>query len=148
MKKLLIKLLLSLLLFQTLTIASVESDFYRIVHKVCKAYRVGTGAENMALNYIDKNKLSFIITLDSRRNNYDMVLMVGFIASGKAIDEVFYNNDSIKESWKEIDVTVQVPLTRTGIVVKAKADASFVVQFSRGEISTLEFTNKVIINKY
>ncbi len=148
MNKLFFKLLLSLMLLQTLTIASVESDFYRIVHKVCKAYRVGTGAENMTLNYIDKNKLSFIITLDSRRNNYDMVLMVGFIASGKAIDEVFYNNDSIKESWKEIDVTVQVPLTRTGIVVKAKADASFVVQFSRGEISTLEFTNKVIINKY
>ena len=148
MKKRLFKLLFSLLLLQTLTFASVESDFYNIVHKVCKAYRVGVGVENMALNYIGNNKLSFTITLDSRRNNYNMVLMVGFIASGKAIDEVFYNNNSKKESCKEIDVTVQVPLTRAGMVVKAKTDASFVVQFARGEISTLEFTDKVIINIY
>ena len=148
MRKLLFKLLLSLLLFQALTIASVESDFYKIVHKVCKAYRVGVGVENMDLNYIDNNKLSFTITLDSRRNNYNMVLMVGFIASGKAIDELFYQNNSKKDFWKEIDVTVQVPLTRNGLVLKAKADALFVVRFARGELSTLEFTDKVIINKY
>ena len=56
--------------------------FYRQVTSTCKSYHIEVSSNEMLLSTDNKN---FAINLTSRRNNFEMIMLIGFAAVGKAI---------------------------------------------------------------
>ena len=56
--------------------------FYRKVTNTCKSYRIEVKADDMDLN-LENN--DFSINLISRRNNFEMIMLIGFASAGQAI---------------------------------------------------------------
>ena len=56
--------------------------FYRQITSTCKSYHIEVSSNEMLLSTDNKN---FAINLTSRRNNFEMIMLIGFAAAGKAI---------------------------------------------------------------
>lgn len=90
---------------------------------------------------INKNK--FYLTVDSNRNNFEMAMIVGFVAVGQAVKHQRYmvKKGLIEKSGepKTAHITVQVPVTRNSMVFTASATSEQVVQLAEGKIDSAEF---------
>ena len=117
--------------------------FYRKVSNTCKFYRVSIDEKKMSLIKNKDGSYNFSIEMESLRNNFEMVMLVGFISVGQAMShqESFAKK---KPGYSAIipgdtEVTVTVPVSRQNTVITAKATADQIRQLSDGKVDTAAF---------
>ena len=117
--------------------------FYKKVSSTCKYYRVSVDQKKMALTKNADGSYQFSIEMQSLRNNFEMVMLVGFISVGQAINhqESFAKK---KPGYTAIvpgntEVTVTIPISRQNTIITAKASAEHIRQLTDGKIDTAGF---------
>ena len=111
-----------------------DQKYFNEVKKTAKSYRVETSFENMKIVKDENGKDVFYITLSSNRNNFEMVMLVGYIAAGQAM----------KSGFQPISVfvTVDVPLGE-GFRLLTTATTEDLKQLLSGKITTKNFVRRV-----
>ncbi len=117
------------------TTAQANMRFYSIVQQVCKSYRVPTGLDQMKLEDMEGDNPTFHMVLQSRRNNFEEVMMVGYIASSQAIARTGLG-------IKTIMITVTIPKS-DNMMLMTTADVGLVEQLRLGKIKSSEFMRKL-----
>ena len=117
--------------------------FYRKVSNTCKFYRVSIDEKKMSLIKNKDGSYNFSIEMESLRNNFEMVMLVGFISVGQAMShqESFAKK---KPGYNAIipgdtEVTVTVPVSRQNTIITANATADQIRQLSDGKVDTAAF---------
>lgn len=117
--------------------------FYRKVSNTCKFYRVSIDEKKMSLIKNKDGSYNFSIEMESLRNNFEMVMLVGFISVGQAMShqESFAKK---KPGYSAIipgdtEVTVTVPVSRQNTIITANATADQIRQLSDGKVDTAAF---------
>jgi len=117
--------------------------FYRKVSSTCKFYRVSVDEKKMALTKNADGSYSFSIEIESLRNNFEMVMLVGFISVGQAIN---HQKSFAKKKTgyaaiipADTEVTVTIPVSREKTIITAKATAEQVRRLTDGKIDTAGF---------
>ena len=96
-KRLLNLTVLLLVLFFSITIKANEFVFFNTVQKVFKTQGLHVSYDNM--KFVEGGgKRHFILTLNSRRTDIDRVMLVGFYASGIAIQRTNERVDGVNIS--------------------------------------------------
>lgn len=117
--------------------------FYRKVTNTCKFYRVTVDEKKMALTKNADGSYQFTIELESLRNNFEMVMLVGFISVGQAMNhqESFAKKKTGYTAIVPADteVTVSVPVSRQNTIISAKATAEQIRQLTDGKIDSAKF---------
>jgi len=123
--------------------AFANYGFYRKVANTCKYYRVTVDEKKMSLTKNKDGSYSFSIEMKSLRNNFEMVMLVGFISVGQAMNhqEKFAKK---KPGYTAIipedtDVTVTIPVSRQNTIITAKATAGQIRQLTDGKIDSAGF---------
>jgi hypothetical protein len=123
--------------------AFANYGFYRKVANTCKYYRVTVDEKKMSLTKNKDDSYSFSIEMKSLRNNFEMVMLVGFISVGQAMNhqEKFAKK---KPGYTAIipedtDVTVTIPVSRQNTIITAKATAGQIRQLTDGKIDSAGF---------
>jgi len=117
--------------------------FYRKVTSTCKFYRVTVDEKKMSLTKNTDGTYSFSIEMESLRNNFEMVMLVGFIAVGQAMN----HQEKIAKKKpgftaivpEDTDVTVTIPVSRQNTIITAKATAGQIRQLTKGKIDSAGF---------
>tara|TARA_B100000700_G_C14800168_1_gene740156 strand:- start:48 stop:494 length:447 start_codon:yes stop_codon:yes gene_type:complete len=118
--------------------------FYRKVTNTCKSYRVEVKADDMDLN-LENN--DFSINLISRRNNFEMIMLIGFASAGQAIihqrhlQETINNYEAIVPD--KVNVVVTVPVGRNNTIFSAEASSAMVQKLADGTVDTADFMRKI-----
>ena len=125
--------------------------FYRTVINTCKAYRVDVKEKEMSFTTQDGKILAFKMNLTSMRNNFDMVLLVGFISAGQAIRHQKQMAEKMQRSGRkfdaeipaEVEISVIIPMANDNMVVIATASKDLVIQLSEGTINSGGFMRQI-----
>ena len=118
--------------------------FYRKVTNTCKSYRIEVKADDMDLN-LENN--DFSINLISRRNNFEMIMLIGFASAGQAIihqrhlQETINNYEAIVPD--KVNVVVTVPVGRNNTIFSAEASSAMVQKLADGTVNTADFMRKI-----
>ena len=113
---------------------STSNKYFNEVKKVAKSYRIETSFENMKIVKDENGKDVFYITISSNRNNFEMVMLVGYIAAGQAMKSGFQPSS--------VFVTVDVPLGE-GFRLLTTATTEDLKQLLSGKITTKNFVRRV-----
>ena len=117
------------------TPARANMRFYSIVQQVCKSYRVPVTTKQMDLKEPGSNGPTFTLELQSRRNNFEEVILVGYIATGQAIARTGVE-------VKTINITVTIPKADNMLLITT-ADVALVEQLRLGKIRSSEFMKQL-----
>ena len=116
---------------------------YGGMSNTCKFYRVSIDEKKMSLTKNEDGSYHFTIEMESLRNNFEMVMLVGFISVGQAINhqESFAKK---KPGYNALvpgntEVTVMIPVSRQSTIITAKATADQIRQLSEGKVDTAGF---------
>ena len=138
---------LLLILFIAITgseILFANYAFYRQVTSTCKSYRVEVSSGEMLLSADNNN---FAINLSSRRNNFELIMLVGFAAAGKAIIHQKHLQGTISNYNPvipdQVNVVVTVPMGRDKTIFSAEADAIMVQGLADGSLDSADFMKKI-----
>ena len=118
--------------------------FYRKVTNTCKSYRIEVKADDMDLNLENNN---FSINLISGRNNFEMIMLIGFASAGQAIihqrhlQETINNYEAIVPD--KVNVVVTVPVGRNNTIFSAEASSAMVQKLADGTVDTADFMRKI-----
>ena len=118
--------------------------FYRKVTNTCKSYRIEVKADDMDLN-LENN--DFSINLISRRNNFEMIMLIGFASAGQAIihqrhlQETINNYEALVPD--KVNVVVTVPVGRNNTIFSAEASSAMVQKLADGTVDTADFMRKI-----
>ena len=87
--------------------ASANYAFKKKIKSVCSSYRVSVNASSM-----DFDSNLFSLTLESNRNNFEMVMLVGFASAGQAVSH--QNSLGLSNAYvpQEISIRVNVPSSK------------------------------------
>jgi len=123
--------------------AFANYGFYRKVTNTCKYYRVTVDEKKMSLTKNKNGSYSFSIEMESLRNNFEMVMLVGFISVGQAMNhqEKFAKKKPEYTAIipEDTDVTVTIPVSRQNTIITAKATAGQIRQLTDGKIDSAGF---------
>ena len=111
-----------------------DQKYFNEDKKVAKSYRIETSFENMKIVKDENGKDVFYITISSNRNNFEMVMLVGYIAAGQAMKSGFQPSS--------VFVTVDVPLGE-GFRLLTTATTEDLKQLLSGKITTKNFVRRV-----
>ena len=121
--------------------------FYRKVTNTCKYYRVSVDEKKMALTKNADGSYHFSIEMESLRNNFEMVMLVGFISVGQAMShqEAFAKKKSGYTAVvpSDTEVTVSIPVSRQSTIITAKATADQIRQLTEGKIDSAGFVRLI-----
>ena len=125
--------------------------FYRTVMNTCKAYRVDVKESEMTFTTDGNEDLTFKMNLSSLRNNFDMVMLVGFISAGQAIKHQKKLAEKMEKSGQsfkaeipvQVEITVIVPMSNENMIVMAYADTNLVIQLAEGKINSGGFMRQI-----
>ena len=121
--------------------------FYRKVANTCKYYRVSVDQKKMALTKNADGSYHFSIEMESLRNNFEMVMLVGFISVGQAMShqETFAKKKSGYTAVvpSDTEVTVSIPVSRQSTIITAKATADQIRQLTEGKIDSAGFVRLI-----
>ena len=109
--------------------------FYTFVQQTCHAYRVPVAMDQMAFEGLESDNLSFSLMLQSRRNNFEEVMLVGYIAVGQAIHRTGVD-------VRTINITVTIP-TMGDMILFTAATINDVEQLRVGELSSTDFLRQL-----
>lgn len=116
----------------TPTLGNVK--YFRMVQETAKIYRVEVSPDKMKLVSDGNGGQTFYIDLKSNRNNFEMVMVVGYIAAGEAM------KTGVEPS--EIYVSVDVPIGG-GYRLVTMATKQDVRKLLDGEINMYQFSRLV-----
>ena len=111
-----------------------SQTYFNEVKKSAKAYRIEVSFENMKIVKDQNGKDAFYITIASNRNNFEMVMLVGYIAAGQAMKTGFEPS--------AVFVTIDVPLGE-GFRLLTTASTEDLKQLLSGKINTQMFVREV-----
>ena len=136
-------IILATMIVMSTQFAFANYAFYRKVSNTCKFYRVSIDEKKMSLTKNEDGSYHFTIEMESLRNNFEMVMLVGFISVGQAIkhQESFAKK---KPDYNALvpgntEVTVMIPVSRQSTIITAKATADQIRQLSDGKVDTAGF---------
>ena len=133
---------LFLVFILTMQIAYGNYAFYNTVKKTCEGYRVIIKQDDMEMLQDE-----FDLNLKSNRNNFEMIMVVGFAAVGQAIRQQYYlaekHSDYKPYIPEKIAIKVVVPVERNQMTIFAHADAELVRQLAEGKIETVDFMRQI-----
>ena len=125
--------LLFLLLFSVTFVFGSQKHISQI-QKTAKNYRVEIKS-NQINNIVSKDgSISLNIELTSNRNNFEMVMLVGYISAGSALKAGM--------KFDEVLITVNVPLG-DGFKLVTKGKVLELNQLMNGKINTSQFVRKI-----
>ncbi len=146
----------SILIILTLLMVSAQPlfanyAFYRTVVNTCKAYRIDVSESDMAFTTKNGEVKTFKMNLSSLRNNFDMVLLVGFISAGEAIRHQQQLAQKMQKSGRsfdaeiptEVEISVVVPMSSENMIVMATASTDLVLQLSEGTLNSGGFMRQI-----
>lgn len=140
LKKLLI-FLVSTTLIVSWGKAQSASALYQEANKVFQTYRYKVPYENFRLHTFQqggKEVLELVIVINSRRNNFDEAMLVGFAASGAAI-----TNTGTKVDLVNVVIKVQY---KDEVSISAIADAPDVIALYENKLAPNAFLAEVIFH--
>jgi|TARA_B100000678_G_scaffold274108_1_gene264960 hypothetical protein len=144
-----VRIINKLLLVLSIAITSSEVlfanyAFYRQVTSTCKSYHVEVSSGEMSLSADNKN---FAINLTSRRNNFELIMLVGFAAAGKAIIHQKHLQGTISNYNPvipgQVNVIVTVPIGRDNTIFSAEANSLLVQELADGSLDSSDFMRKI-----
>jgi hypothetical protein len=114
---------------------SANSSYFSSVQQICSAYQIQLDYNRMNLRTMDNGNMELIMNLESARNQFDRVMLIGFYAAGKAMA---YHKEPIQK------VTIVIGVAYKGVEnIVANADRDTILKFVNGEITSSEFVRKV-----
>ena len=118
--------------------------FYRQITSTCKSYHIEVSSNEMLLSTDNKN---FSINLTSRRNNFEMIMLIGFAAAGKAIIHQKHLQGPINNYNPvipdQVNVVVTVPMGRDNTIFSAEANTILVQELADGTLDSADFMRKI-----
>lgn len=131
--------ILTCLSFLVFNYASANYAFKKKIKSVCSSYRVSVNASSM-----DFDSNLFSLTLESNRNNFEMVMLVGFASAGQAVSH--QNSLGLSNAYvpQEISIRVNVPSSKgETMVFEATCSSSDAIQLAAGTLDSSEFMQKI-----
>ena len=113
--------------------------FKKKIKTVCSSYRVSVDASAM-----DFGNNLFSLTLESNRNNFEMVMLVGFASAGQAVSH--QNSLGLSNAYvpKKISVRVNVPASKgETMVFEATCSSDIAIELAAGTLDSSEFMQKI-----
>ena len=113
--------------------------FKKKIKSVCSSYRVSVDASSM-----DFGNDLFSLTLESNRNNFEMVMLVGFASAGQAVSH--QNSLGLSNAYvpKEISIRVNVPASKgETMVFEATCSSDIAIELASGTLDSSEFMQKI-----
>ena len=113
--------------------------FKKKIKSVCSSYRVSVDASSM-----DFGNDLFFLTLESNRNNFEMVMLVGFASAGQAVSH--QNSLGLSNAYvpKEISIRVNVPASKgETMVFEATCSSDIAIELASGTLDSSEFMQKI-----
>ena len=86
----------------------------------------------------------FSLALESNRNNFEMVMLVGFASAGQAVSH--QNSLGLSNAYvpKEISVRVNVPASKgETMVFEATCSSAIAIELAAGTLDSSEFMQKI-----
>lgn len=111
------------------------SKYYSSVQQICNAYQVAVDYNRMSIAEDRDGSTEFTIEMNSARNQFDRVMLVGFYAAGKALEYHGVDLDRVK-----IIISVEYKGTENIVAVAEKSD---IKDFVKGKLSSRDFIRKV-----
>ena len=119
-----------------------ERAFKNEVFRYFRYFRIQTNDVELAFDELDNNNLLFIVTVQSRRNNYEEIILKTFACIGRVMinapdQTVNHNKLSIIPSI--ITVNCNIPVRRDNSYISASANSKAVIQFTNGVLTAKGF---------
>ena len=89
----------------------------------------------MNLEETSDGSFTFTLQLESRRNNFEEVMLTGYTATGQAVERTNLN-------VKTINIIVTIP-TADNMILMTTADISLVEQLLQGKIKSSDFMRQL-----
>ena len=134
----------SIVLLMSTQVLFANYAFYRKVANTFKFYRIPLDEKKMSLTENADGSYQFSIELTStKRNDFEMPMLVAFICVGQAINHQ-QSFAKKKPGYTPVipgntAVSVIIPLSRENTIITAKATADQVRQLTDGKIDTAGF---------
>lgn len=122
-----------LLVLATPALSNVR--FFSIVQQICNSYRVSVTMDRMSLEGAETDHTLFQLRLQSRRNNFEEVMMIGYIAAGQAIARTGVEVQTI-------DIIVTIPKA-DNMLIMTSASIGLVEQLRTGKLKSSEFMRQI-----
>lgn len=140
-------LIVLVVLFFNTTLLRANYAFYRQVTVTCKHYHITVKAGDMYFSGLGENKPVFHLNLNSRRNNFEAVLIAGFVSAGRAIQHQHQLAEKRPDYRAlipdQVEVVVTIPLSRDNAIISARATADQIGLLTEGKINTTEFMRRI-----
>lgn len=117
------------------TMARANMNFFGNVIRNLQHYRVSGELVSMDLEGTGTGNLTFNLTLPSRRNNYEEVIMLGYLSTGYAIKRI-----GLKV--RTINVIVVIP-SADNQMIATTADAALLARVISEEINPHRFLREI-----
>ena len=115
--------------------ARANIPFFTMVIQNCKHYRISANMIQMSLDDSEEDELRFHLTLPSRRNNFEQVILVGYFSVSNAI---------ARTGLKVKTIYVSADLSGAGAGMMAtKADSALADKLRSGQIKPHEFMRQI-----
>jgi hypothetical protein len=113
--------------------------FKKKVKTVCQSYRITVESTQFSLGEND-----FLIELESGRNNFEMVMLVGFAAAGHAIEHQIQMGKANAYTPENVTVNVAVPVSRgeTNMFI-ATCSKKMAIDLANGTMDSSDFMQKI-----
>ena len=124
-----------------LMVNSVHANyaFKKKIKSVCSSYRVSVNSSSM-----DLDTDLFSLNLESNRNNFEMVLLVGFASAGQAVSHQKSLGLSNSYIPNEIMVKVNVPASKgETMIFEAVCSSEMAIQLAAGTLDSSDFMQKI-----
>jgi len=113
--------------------------FKKKVISVCNSYRITVESSQFFLGEND-----FSIDLESGRNNFEMVMLVGFAAAGQAIEHQIQMGKANAYTPESITMNIVVPISRgeTNMFV-ATCSKQMAIELANGTMESSDFMQEI-----
>tara|TARA_B100000700_G_scaffold326592_1_gene438573 strand:- start:413 stop:853 length:441 start_codon:yes stop_codon:yes gene_type:complete len=137
------------ILFLTLLAFTIGTDglfanyaFKKKVKSVCKSYRVTVESSQLSLD-IDE----FSMTLQSNRNNFEMVMLVGFASAGQAIEHQKQLGLANAYTPPMVIISVEAPVSKgEKNIFMASCTAEQAISLAEGRMDSSQFMQEIMKN--
>lgn len=117
------------------SVALGNSRYYSSVQQICKAYQIEVDYNRMSLIETANGAKDFSLTINSARNSFDRVMLIGFYATGKAM---LY----LKEDIQTVNIIVSVEYKGVENIM-ATAVKEDILAYVDGKMSSADFVRKI-----
>ena len=116
--------------------------FKKKVKSVCKSYRLTVESSQLSLA-IDE----FSMTLESNRNNFEMVMLVGFASAGQAIAHQIQLDLANAYTPPKVIIFVEAPVSKgEKNIFMASCSSEQAISLAEGRMDSSQFMQEIMKN--